>query len=418
MRSRTRPRGLGAGYARLLGASTLANLGDGVFQVVVPLLAAQLTRSPALVAGVVLAQRLPWLLFVLPAGALADRLDRRRTMTLVQVLRVAVLGGLAVATAAGAVSVPLLYAGALLLGVGETLFDTAAQSIITAVVAKDELPRANGRLYAAETVAHQFVGPPLGGALAAVATVGIALGLGVSAALFAAAGVLLALLRGDFRPERPPEAAGRSLAGDIAEGVRHVFGHRLLRTLAFMTGVQALALTASSSVFVLFAVGPGAPMGLSELGYGLLLGGIGVGAVVGSLLAAPAQRLLGRANVLTLSVLTGAACNAVPALTAEVVPVAAAFTLSAVTIVLWNVVTVSLRQRITPDHLLGRVNAGYRLLAWGAMPLGAAAGGAVAETLGLRAVFVAGSLDTLALLALRPLVSEAALRAAEPSGIA
>src|SRR5688572_2580427 len=132
--SATTRTGLGANFYRLFSASTLSNVGDGIFQVVLPLLAAELTRSPALVAGVALAQRLPWLIFALPAGALADRLDRRRTMALVECLRTVVLGGVAAATVLDLVSMPMLYVAALVLGIGETLFDTAAQSVITAVV--------------------------------------------------------------------------------------------------------------------------------------------------------------------------------------------------------------------------------------------------------------------------------------------
>jgi MFS family permease len=410
--TRTRTR-LGAGYYRLWSASALSNVGDGVFLVVLPLLAAELTRSPALIAGVALAQRLPWLFFALPAGALADRLDRRRTMALVETMRFLVIGGLAVATALDVTSIPMLYVAALVLGVGETLFDTAAQSVITAVVAKDDLVKANGRLYAVEMTANQFIGPPLGGFLAGVATIGLTLGFGASAVLFAGAAVLLTLLRGSFRPERPEEAAGRSLWGDIVDGLRYLFGQRVLRTLAVMTGVQNLAFTAATSVLVLYAVGPDSPMGLSESTYGVLWAMTGVGAVVGSLVAAPIERWVGRTNVLTLSILTGTLFTAVPAVTAEFVPVAAAFALSSVGIIGWNVVTVSLRQRITPDHLLGRVNAGYRLLAWGSMPLGAAIGGLLAEAFGLRVVFAAASVAVLALLALRPVVSEANLRAAE-----
>jgi MFS family permease len=410
--ARTRT-GLGANFYRLFSASSLSNIGDGIFQVVLPLLAAELTRSPALVAGVALAQRLPWLVFALPAGALADRLDRRRTMALVQVLRTVVLGGVAVATALDLASIPMLYVAALVLGIGETLFDTAAQSVITAIVPKDDLVKANGRLYAAEMTANQFIGPPLGGFLAGVAAIGLALGFGVSAALFAAAAALLTLLRGSFRVERPEEAAGRSLWGDIVDGLRYLLGHKVLRTLAFMTGVSNLAFTASGSVFVLYAVGPGSAMHLSDFKYGVLLSMAGVGAVAGSLVTDRLARRIGRTNVLCLSIITGVLFTAVPAVTARLVPVAVAWALSSVGIIGWNVVTVSLRQRITPDHLLGRVNAGYRLLAWGSMPLGAVLGGLLAEAFSLRTVFVVSSIATLALLALRPIFSEANLRAAE-----
>src|SRR4029450_11293307 len=152
---------LGRNFHRALVASGFANLADGVFQVALPLLAVQLTRSPLLIAGVQVAARLPWLLAPV-AGALADRLDRRQTMVRVNLVRTVLLGGLALAVAADLATLVMLYAVALLLGIGETLFDTSAQSLLPAVVDRDELTRANSRLFAVELVANTFIGPPLG----------------------------------------------------------------------------------------------------------------------------------------------------------------------------------------------------------------------------------------------------------------
>jgi MFS family permease len=152
---------LGRNFSRTLAASGFANLADGVFQVALPLLAVQLTRSPALIAGVTVAARLPWLAAPV-AGALADRLDRRQTMIRVNLVRTVLLGGLALAVAADQAGLAMLYAVALLLGIAETLFDTSAQSLLPAIVARDDLTRANSRLFAVELVANTFVGPPLG----------------------------------------------------------------------------------------------------------------------------------------------------------------------------------------------------------------------------------------------------------------
>jgi MFS family permease len=405
-----------SGFARLWTASAASNLADGVLWVVVPLLATALTRSPALVAGVTLAQRLPWLLFALPAGALADRLDRRRTMFNVELLRVVVIGALTAATITGTASIWLLYAGAIVLGVGETLYDTAAQSAITAIVPKDELAKANGRLYAAEMTANTLVGPPLGGLLAGITVAGAvwagyAIGLGASALLFGLAAGLIALLTGSFKPER---SGGRtSMRADVMEGLRYLGGHSVLRTLAIMTGVQNLAFSSFMSVFVLYAVGPGSAMGLPTSAYGLLMTAMGIGGVVGSLATERALRYVSRGTVLGISLFAGALFVGVPALTAGVVPITTGFLIGSVTIVSWNVVTVSLRQSITPDHLLGRVNAGYRLLAWGSMPLGAALGGFLGEQFGLRATFAVSAAITLSLLPLLRLVTTAKLEAAE-----
>ena len=126
-----------------------------------PLLAASLTRDPRLVAGLAVAQRLPWLLFSLVSGALVDRLDRRRLMVRVDAARCAAVGLLGVAVLADAVSLPLLYVVFFALGTAETLFDSAAISILPAVVAREQLPRANGRLLSAQMVANELVAPPL-----------------------------------------------------------------------------------------------------------------------------------------------------------------------------------------------------------------------------------------------------------------
>jgi MFS family permease len=386
---------LGRNFHKALVASGFANLADGVFQVALPLLAVQLTRSPLLIAGVTVAARIPWLLLSLVAGALADRLDRRRTMLQVNLFRAVLLGGLALAVAADLASLPLLYAVALLLGVGETLFDVSAQSLLPALVARDDLTRANSRLYAVEMVANLFVGPPLGGLLAGLA---LALAFGLPAAAYLLGAGCLALLAGSFRPAGTEAAVPARLRDDIAEGVRFVWGNTVLRSLAIMLGVQNLAFAAHFAVFVLFAVTPG-PMGLTEAGYGTLTATLGIGALLGTWLAARVERRLGRARTLACCVVLSAATLVVPALTANPVANGLAIAAAGFPIVVWNVVTVSLRQRITPDRLQGRMNASYRLVGWGTMPLGAFLGGAVAEALGLRATFVLAAAATLVLVA-------------------
>jgi MFS family permease len=404
---------LGPAYARLWSASAASNLADGVFQVALPLLAVTLTRSPTLVAGVVLAQRLPWLLVALPAGALADRIDRRQTMIRVDGVRVAVMGGLAVAVAAGVASLPLLYVAALVLGVGETLFDTAAQSIMPSLVDRDRLSEANGRLYAVELVTNGFVGPPLGGLLVAAAMAGA---FGFSAAAYLLAALVLAGIAGSYRPSRtgPPTR----IRAEIAEGLRFVWRNPVLRTLGIMLGMTNMAATAHQTIFVLYAVDPG-PMGLSEAGYGLLFASAAVGGVIGSQMAAPVERALGIRPSLVLALLLFGGTLIVPALTAAVAPNVAAFVLAGIGGIVWNVITVSLRQRITPDRLLGRMNAAYRLLGWGMMPLGAGLGGLLAEAFGLRTTFAVAALFHVPLLAGFLVLTPARLAAAqaEPTAV-
>jgi MFS family permease len=402
--------GLPANYWRLWGASAASNLADGLFFIALPLLAVRLTDSPILVAGLTLASRLPWLVFVLVAGALADRLDRRTTMRNVQLFRVAVVAFLMVLAVMGALSLPVLYVAAFVLGMGETLFDTAAQSIMPSVVGREQLATANGRLYAVELVMNQFVGPPLGGLLIGL-SVPLVLASSIVGYLVAAVG--LTLLVGSFRPQRTgPQAR---LTSDIAEGLRYLWRNRVLRTLAIMVGVMNLASTASWGVLVLYAVSPG-PMRLSEPAFGVLLTMFAVGSLAGSFLAAPLERRFGRVPLLFLSVLIIGVGIAVPAFTTSAVVIGAAFAVSGVFIVVWNVITVSLRQRIVADGLLGRVNAGYRLFAWGTQPIGALLGGVVGQVLSLPAVFLLGGALALTMLFARLAIDEPALAAAEAEG--
>jgi MFS family permease len=402
---------LGRNFHKALVASGFANLADGVFQVALPLLAVQLTRSPLLIAGVNLAARLPWLL-ALVAGALADRLDRRQTMVRVNLVRTVLLAGLALAVLTDLATLPMLYAVALLLGMAETLFDTSAQSLLPAIVAREDLTRANSRLFAVELVANTFVGPPLGGLLAAA---GLAVAMGAPAVAYLAGAGCLAFLAGGFRATGAEPAGTTRLRDEIAEGARFVWRHPVLRPLAIMLGVQNMAFAAVFSVFVLFAVEPG-PMGLSKAGYGVLLATLGAGSLLGTWLAVPAERRLGRVRTLVLSVVLNAASLVVFVLTTSPVLVGTWLAVSGVAIVLWNVITVSLRQRITPDRLLGRMNAAYRLVGWGTMPIGALLGGVLAEWLGLRPAFLVAALITLATLAGFRWVTEEAVARAEAAG--
>jgi MFS family permease len=402
---------LGPNFHKALVASGFANLADGVLWVALPLLAVQLTRSPVLIAGVNLAARLPWLL-ALVAGALADRLDRRQTMVRVNLVRTVVLGGLALAVAADLATLAMLYAVALLLGLAETLFDTSAQSLLPALVSRDELTTANSRLFAVELVANTFVGPPLGGLLAAA---GLAVAMGAPAAAYLAGAGCLALIVGSFRAAGAGQRGSTRLRDEIAEGARFVWRHPVLRPLAIMLGVENMAFAAVFSVFVLYSVEPG-PMGLSESGYGVLLATLGVGSLIGTWLAVPTERRLGRVRTLILSVILNAASLAVFVVTASPVLVGISLAVSGVAIVLWNVVTVSLRQRITPDRLLGRMNAAYRLVGWGMMPIGSLLGGVLAEWLGLRPTFLVAAVITLAALVGFRWVTEEAVARAEAAG--
>jgi predicted MFS family arabinose efflux permease len=299
-----------------------------------------------------------------------------------------------------------LDAVALLLGTAETVHDTFAQSILPQVVPRDRLPRANGHLIAAELTANEFVGPPLGGLLVAAGT---AAAFATPAALWAAAVGVLLLLRGSFAV---PRKESSTLRAEVAEGLRYLWRQRLLRTLAAMTGLFNFATNATFAVFVLYAVGPSSAMGLTGATFGLLFATLAAGNLIGALLAEPIIRRLGRSRSLFLGILGGVGTVGISALTTRPGD-RRRFLIGGLTNALWNVVAVSLRQRITPDRILGRINSSYRLVAWGTRPLGAAAGGLLGELLGLRAVFATAAALILATLLGMTRVTDTAISTAE-----
>jgi MFS family permease len=221
---------------------------------------------------------------------------------------------------------------------------------------------------------------------------------------------MLLFVRGRYGTDHPRTTTIRA---DIAEGLRFLWRHRLLRVLAAMVGGFNFALNAVFTVFVLYAVGPTSALRLNDPEYGLLLTVMAVGSVLGTFLAEPCERVLGRARTLIATVVAVAVSIATPALTTNLWAIGALFAIGGAAISVWNVITVSLRQRVTPPRLLGRVNSAYRLLAFGTMPLGSAAGGIVAEIFGLPAVFLAAGIVSLCLLTGMIWVTDRAMSAAE-----
>ena len=432
---------LGANYRKLFASATAANLGDGMMAIAVVWLASALTRDALVISGIGLLSRLPWLVFTLPAGVIADRVDRRALVAWMDAARFAVIGafGLVVLRYSGGVPTPEeLAAGAappanaplllgalgamsLLLGFAEVLRDNTAQTLMPAVVDKTQLERANGRLWGAETAMNSFVGPPLGGVLIAVA---LALPFLANAGLLAVSAVLMLTLVGSFRPAADPRR-GRRVAwrAEIGEGFRWLWRHPLLRALALLLGGMNMLSSMAFVVLVLFVQDV---LGLYEgWQFGLVTTGVATGAVIGSLVSDRIAERLSPGTSLLVAIAGGGLATAIMALSGSAALFWVAGVLSGTLIVLWNVITVSLRQRLIPDRLLGRVNSVYRFFGWGTISIGTALGGVMvtaAEPLlgrewALRAPLLVAAVLTLSLLpyAMRH-ASTARIRAAEAAG--
>lgn len=408
---------LGSNYWRLWTASVVSNFGDGLSIIAYPWLASAVTRSPVHIALVGVASRLPWLLFSLPAGVITDRVDRRRLLVGMDTFRTLITLGVALVVlanqsglaspediAAGLATpgesgllLATLYISALFFGFAEVLRDNAAQSLMPSLVTKENLERANGRLWGAEMVMNSFAGPPVGGFLLAIA---FALPFFVDAGTFAVAAAMIAFLTGKFRPQGEQQQA--TFTSDLKEGFRWLWRHQLLRRFAIALGLLNASSAAAFATVVLFVQ---EVLGLDATGFGLLSSAGAVGGVAGSFLASRLSKRLGSGGNLLVSLVTLGLSSAVIGLTSSAPLAWVMYTIMAFGVVLWNVVTVSLRQAIIPDRLLGRVNSVYRFFGWGTMPIGIFIGGVVVEVvagfagrqMGLRAPFFLAAAVTLGL---------------------
>ncbi|MGC9369604.1 MAG: MFS transporter [Paracoccaceae bacterium] len=404
-------------FSRFVLASGLTNLGDGIATLAWAWLASLLTRDPLLIALVPVALRLPWFLFALPAGIVTDRMDRRRLILSMDLLRAAAFAGAAAALwlalplapppGRGMAEMPLfaaVLALALTVGVAEVFRDNAAQTMLPAIVPHDRLEQANGRLWSVELVGNALIGPALGAVLIAGF---LPLPFAFNAGAFALAVALVAGMHGRFHPQ---PGAARNWRRELGEAVAFLRAAPLLRLLAVITGLWNLMFQMVMIALVLHAQ---ENLGLGARAYGLVLAAGAAGGIAGGYCAEGIVRRLGPARSAQWAM--AASPPAFLAMALAPGPVALGLVLAVFEFfgLLWNTVSVSYRQRAIPDAMLGRVNSLYRLLAWGMMPVGLLLSGVIVrggEALvprgaALTAPFFAAAVGALALAAIgwRPL---------------
>lgn len=366
---------------RFITASGMTNLADGIAVVAWGWIASLLTRDALLVALVPVALRLPWALLALPAGLVTDRVDRRRLILAMDAVRgLAFLGAalalwlalpLSAAPVEG-VSAPGLYAAlmlaAVVVGGAEVFRDNAAQTMLPALVPADRLERANGQLWSAELLTNALIGPALGAFLIGL---WLPLAFGLNALAYGLAMLLVAGLAGRFKAVRTDQ---RGWKAELGEGIAFLRGMPLLRTLAWTTGFWNLFHQMIVIGLVLHAQ---ENLGLSAQAYGLTLAGGAVGGIAGSLMGERIGRALGAARTMQWMLAVSGPCFVAMALAPGAWTLGLCFAVMEFSGFVWNVVSVSTRQRMIPDAILGRVNSLYRLLAWGMMPLGLVLSGLV-----------------------------------------
>jgi MFS family permease len=392
--------GFRAPFPRYWLSAFLADFGDGVRLAAFPLLAAQLTRSPAAVAAVTAVQGLPWLLIGAGLGVIVDRNDSRRLMLIVDITRAGIIAALAVAVLAHSAGLLLIYVTAFVTGAGSALRDTAAVSCVPRLVRSTDLDQANGRLLAGQIVGNELAGPAAGGWLFGLAAV---LPFAVNAGALGIAVLLLLTLPGVFRPasrdpaSRGTGSSGTSLRRDLREGFAWLWRHSDIRDVTIAAGVVSAMDAAWFAVLVLYVVQvlhqkPGA--------YGLLLAIGALGGIVTGGLGARLARRLGSWRSLLLAGLVMAATQAVLGLTGSVVIAAGLLFASSAAWALFNMTAVTMRQRRVPAELLGRVTSLYGTVSRGAEALGAIGGGVLAAAAGIRAPMLAGAVPLFAVMVL------------------
>lgn len=381
-------------FAKLWVGETVSLFGSQITLLALPLTAILVLGASPLEMGIlVAAQFVPFLVLTLPAGAWIDRVRRRPVLLGANVARAVLIGIVPVTAGVGWLSYPLLLAIAVGVGCFTVVFEVAFLAYTPALVGRERLTGANAKLYGSISVA-EVAGPGVAGTL--VSIVGAPLALAADAVSYVVSVASLGAIR---RAEpTPPVTAQRNVRAEIGEGLRSVFGHPLLRAFAFEAATFNVFSNAMNAVFLLFLT---RELGLTPPIVGTVLAIGATGSVAGTVVATRLADRFGLGNtILGAMIIACSVYVAIPlvvgppllvaAVIALVLAVASAFI--AVTVI--HVITI--RQSVTPDHLLARMNASYRTLGYGMIPIGAILGGAVGEAFGLRAALLLAAIGMAA----------------------
>ena len=399
------PERLGAPFRWLWSASTLTNIGDGIVLAAGPLLVASETRDPFLVSLAFFCEFLPSLVLGSFAGVIVDRVERKRIIVVVNIVRAAVLGILATTIATGTVSIVTVLLALLLLATAETFADLSASSLLPRLLPRDSLGLANARLQSSHLLTNQLIGPPIG---AFLFVAGMAIPFAADAICYALGAVLVARIAAEVVPAREttadaaevrssPGAGIGSVWSELVEGVRWLRAHPPMRTLALTVVAFNVTFGAAMSVLVLYA---GDRLGMDSVGFGLLTTASAIGGIVGTGAYGRLERRYGLANLMRAGLLIETATHLVFALTTSPIVALATMVVFGAHEVVWWTTSITIRQRAVPDELLGRVGGIYTVGLTGGIVVGTPIGGLLAKSFGITAPFWFGFIGSAALVAL------------------
>jgi MFS family permease len=385
---------LGPDFTKLWLGQTVSALGSGIGGTALPLAAVLVLKATPIQMGLLVAiSTAPVLVVGLPAGTWVDRLRRRPVLIAADVGRAVLLASIPLAALLHVLDIEQLYVVAALVGVLTVFFDVADQAFLPSVVPRESLVVANSTLGASDSVA-EIGGPALAGGLVQWLSAPVAILFDAVSFLFSA--LCVGLIRAqEPLPERIEQR--QSLWRDVAEGLRMVLRHPVLRALAGSSGTFTFFGSFVGALYFLYAI---RVLGVPPGAVGLLVAAGGVSAFAGALVAGRVVQRFGPRGTLGGALLAyGALSLLIPLATGPVI-VAGSFLLAAqllgdVAIEIYLINELSLRQAIIPDRLLGRANASMHVLSSGASPLGAVLAGALGQNIGLRWTLLIGVLGIM-----------------------
>jgi MFS family permease len=369
-----------ADFLKLWSAQTVSQFGSAVSQVALPLVAVlSLHASAFQVAALSTVEFLPFLLFTLPAGVWVDRLPRRPILVIADAGRAAALGSIPLVAWLGHLTLAQLYIAGFVTGTLTVFFDVSYQSYLPSLVERDRLVDGNAKLEISRSAA-QIGGPGLGGVLVRAFTAPY-----VWSSLF-----VFWIRRPEVVPERTAESP--SLRRELIHGVKYLLGHRYWRWISMSTATFNFFNNVAFAILIVYLV---RRLDMSPLTIGITFSLASAGSLVAAFLAGKIGTRLGIGR----TILLGTIVDGVPLVLVPLAPkslaipfITVAFAVAEFGIVLYNVSTISLTQALTPERLLGRVNASRRFIVWGTIPLGSLVSGALASTIGLRPTLFIGTL--------------------------
>ncbi len=359
-------------YVLLWSGQMISSVGTQVSMLAFPLLVLAITHSPAQ-AGLIAALRgLPYALFILPAGALIDRWNRKHVMILCDIGRAIALGSIPIMLILGRLTIAQLYIVSLVEGTLFTFFSLAEMACLPQVVSKEQLPTAAAQGMVIDSVS-ELIGPSIGGALYSI---GRAIPFLTDAISYGASVLSLFFIKAKFQEERDP--APLHLWVDIKEGLSWLWHQPLLRFIAVLTGGITMPVVGYSLILIVLAQG----LHASNFTIGLIFACGGVGSIVGSLLVAPLVKRFSFSQLMIGSTWIWALTWLLFAIAPNPLVLGVVTVLSFIIVPIYMSVQFGYRLALIPDHLQGRVNSVFRLIAFGGEPIGLAVTGILIQAIG------------------------------------